>query len=143
MDKEHNKNILKCQHMDMPKKGKIVKTRKAIVDRITDEIIFSIPCIDDDDEKGYDLENQIYSRLIKLSNKHNNYDLSIDICQANLRALIWHYPEEGDIIRASADRAGIRYLNVVQDATKRAFKTTIQRGEMFLKIHSIKQGKNN
>lgn len=123
--------------MNKPKDGTAKMRFKSITERRTMNVVFAIPVSDDEIEKAEVLENQIISRLVNFSNRYNSYDKAIDDCQGYLKALINHYPEEVDFIRKVADDAGAKFLKIVKEARGRAFRTTIERGDMILGVKHI------
>jgi len=117
-----------------------IKFNKAIMEKGTDTVVFSIPDSKDEKEKECVLKEQIVKRLVSFSNIFNSYDQAIEECQGYLKALLTHYPEEAELVRKTADLAGAEFLKIVAEAKKRAFRTTIERGEMFLGVKDISGG---
>lgn len=117
-----------------------MQLKKALIEKKTGTVIFYIPDSKDSQEKVGSLAQQIYARLITFSNMYNDYNRAIDEVQGYLRALCNHCPEEKLWIVKSADIAGEKFLSSVTEAKERAFRTTIERGEMFLKVKKITGG---
>lgn len=117
------------------------KWRMCLMEKGTGTIIFALPKSSDQAEVEGALEEQIVTRLVQFSNMFQNYNRAIDEVQGYLRALCNHCPKDKPWIVKIADKAGARFLTIVDEAKKRALRTTIERGEMFLKVKKIDGGK--
>lgn len=125
----------------MQQEPRKVRYSKGLVEKITNTVVFAIPDSEDETEKAEVLESQIVGRLVTLSNMHDSYDQAIDEVQGYLKALIDHYPEETQLIKATADKAGEKFLKIVAVAKQRALQVSIERGDMLLKVKNIRQSK--
>lgn len=118
-----------------------LRFHKGIQDKNTGSVVFFIPDSKDEAEREGSLSEQIVQQLVSFSNMYESYDKAIEEVQRYLKSLILHYPEEEEFIKRTADKAGELFLRIVDQAKSRALRTTIERGEMFLKIKDIKGGK--
>lgn len=119
-----------------------LRFHKALQEKDSGSILFFIPDTKDEKEKAEVFENQVVQQLIAFSNMYDSYDKGIDKVQNYLKAMILHYPEEKEFIKVVADQAGEKFIRIVDEAKKRALRTTIERGEMFLKVKRISGGLN-
>lgn len=129
-DREDGSNLHKAK----------LRFHKALQEKDSGSILFFIPDTKDEKEKAEVFENQVIQQLIAYSNMYDSYDKGIDEVQKYLKALMFHYPEEKDFIKTVADQAGEKFVRIVDEAKKRALRTTIERGEMFLKVKRISGG---
>jgi len=108
-------------------KGDIKKSRMfmTLVMRASDHpfikqnrLIFKVPITEDKEERDKVFEEQVFSWLVALSNKYENYDIAIGEVQRWLRSFVQNHPDRYEWVDRMGNEAGERFLKAVKQAKK-------------------------